>query len=397
MVSVVRCVKSSAHGICARKEARVKVFAVTWYEKLRKLDYIIIFAVLSLTGMSLVTLAGAANDFGVKYFYIQFAAAFLGFVAMVIMSTIDYEEIADKLSVALFVFSVFLLVLTLLIGTGDGNKSWIRYDWMPVGIQPSEFIKVLYIITFSKHLSLLKGKINHPLSLLKLGVHAGAIIGLILMQGDLGSALVYMFLTLVMLYCAGLSLWYFLGAAVLLTAFSPVLWGLLKTYQKERIIAGFWPESDPTDKGFQALMSKNAIAAGGFFGTGFSGGTEYQKVPFAHTDFIFAITSEKFGFFGALFVITMLCVLVVRILILARKMQGSYACYMCVGAASIIIAQSAENIGMCLAKLPVVGITLPFMSYGGSSMLASWCLIGLIQSISAHRGKYFFERQTDDA
>ncbi len=375
----------------------MKVFAVTWYEKLRKLDYIIIFAVLSLTGMSLVTLAGAANDFGVKYFYIQFAASFLGFVTMAVMSTIDYEEIADKLSVVLFVLSVFFLALTLLIGTGEGNKSWIRYDWMPVSIQPSEFIKVLYIITFSKHLSLVKGQINHPLSLLKLGAHAGAIIGLILVQGDLGSALVYIFLTAVMLYCAGLSLWYFLGAAALLAAVSPVLWNLLKTYQKERIIAGFWPESDPTDRGFQALMSRNAIAAGGFFGTGFSGGTEYQKVPYVHTDFIFAITSEKFGFFGALFVIVMLCVLVVRILMLARKMQGSYASYMCAGAAAVIIAQSTENIGMCLAKLPVVGITLPFMSYGGSSMVASWCLIGLVQSISAHRGKYFFERQTSDA
>ena len=242
----------------------MKVFAVTWYEKLRKLDYIIIFAVLSLTGMSLVTLAGAANDFGVKYFYIQFAASFLGFVTMAVMSTIDYEEIADKLSVVLFVLSVFFLALTLLIGTGEGNKSWIRYDWMPVSIQPSEFIKVLYIITFSKHLSLVKGQINHPLSLLKLGAHAGAIIGLILVQGDLGSALVYIFLTAVMLYCAGLSLWYFLGAAALLAAVSPVLWNLLKTYQKERIIAGFWPESDPTDRGFQALMSRNAIAAGGF-------------------------------------------------------------------------------------------------------------------------------------
>ena len=140
-------------------------------------------------------------------------------------------------------------------------------------------------------------------------------------------------------------------------------------------------------------MSRNAITAGGFWGTGFSGGTEYQKVPFAHTDFIFAITGEKFGFFGALIVIVLLCTLVVRAMVLAYKMNGSYASYMCVGVAAVIIAQSLENIGMCLAKLPVVGITLPFMSYGGSSMLASFCLIGVVQSINAHRDKYFFERQ----
>lgn len=373
--------------------AGVKVFAVTWYEKLRKLDYIVLAAALALTVMSLVTLAGAANDIGVKYFYIQLVAAVLGFAMMAVISTIDYEEVADRFSKVLFGVSVALLALTLVIGTGDGNRSWIRFSWLPIGIQPSEFIKVLYIITFSKHISLVRDKINHPLSLLKLGVHAGVIIGLIMLQGDLGSALVYIVMTAAMLFCAGLSFWYFLAAAGALVVLAPFLWEHLAAYQQERIIAGFHPESDPSGKGFQALMSRNAIAAGGFFGTGFSGGTEYQKVPYVHTDFIFAITGEKFGFFGALFVILMLCVLVIRSLVLAQKMRGSYASTMCVGVAAVLIAQSAENIGMCLARLPVVGITLPFMSYGGSSMVASYCLIGIIQSINAHRGKYFFERQ----
>lgn len=373
--------------------AGVKVFAVTWYEKLRKLDYIVLAAALALTVMSLVTLAGAANDIGVKYFYIQLVAAVLGFAMMTVISTVDYEEVADRFSKILFGVSVALLALTLVIGTGDGNRSWIRFSWLPIGIQPSEFIKVLYIITFSKHISLVRDKINHPLSLLKLGVHAGVIIGLIMLQGDLGSALVYIVMTAAMLFCAGLSFWYFLAAAGALVVLAPFLWEHLAAYQQERIIAGFHPESDPSGKGFQALMSRNAIAAGGFFGTGFSGGTEYQKVPFVHTDFIFAITGEKFGFFGALFVILMLCVLVIRSLVLAQKMRGSYASTMCVGVAAVLIAQSAENIGMCLARLPVVGITLPFMSYGGSSMVASYCLIGIIQSINAHRGKYFFERQ----
>ncbi len=373
--------------------AGVKVFAVTWYEKLRKLDYIVLAAALALTVMSLVTLAGAANDIGVKYFYIQLVAAVLGFAMMTVISTVDYEEVADRFSKILFGVSVTLLLLTLVIGTGDGNRSWIRFSWLPIGIQPSEFIKVLYIITFSKHISLVRDKINHPLSLLKLGVHAGVIIGLIMLQGDLGSALVYIVMTAAMLFCAGLSFWYFLAAAGALVVLAPFLWEHLAAYQQERIIAGFHPESDPSGKGFQALMSRNAIAAGGFFGTGFSGGTEYQKVPFVHTDFIFAITGEKFGFFGALFVILMLCVLVIRSLVLAQKMRGSYASTMCVGVAAVLIAQSAENIGMCLARLPVVGITLPLMSYGGSSMVASYCLIGIIQSINAHRGKYFFERQ----
>lgn len=372
----------------------MKVFSITWYEKLRKLDYIVLFAILSLTCVSLLTLAGSANDYGVRYFNVQLIASCLGLVIMIIISTIDYEEVADKLSIPLFVVSVFLLAITLVFGTdnGSGNKNWIEIPGFPINIQPSEFVKAAYIITFSKHISLVKDKINKFSSLLQLGAHAGIIIGLILLQGDLGSALVYMFMTVAMLYCAGLSLWYFLGAGAAVIAAAPFLWDIMKPYQKDRILAGFWPETDPQDKGFQALMSKNAISAGGFFGTGFSGGTEYQKVPYAHTDFIFAITGEKFGFFGAFIVIAMLTLLVIRALILAYKMRGGYASYMCVGVAAVIIAQSLENIGMCLAKLPVVGITLPFMSYGGSSMLASFCLIGIIQSINAHRGKYFFER-----
>ena len=372
----------------------MKVFSITWYEKLRKLDYIMLFAIIALTCMSLLTLAGAANDYGVRYFNVQLAASCLGLVAMIVISTIDYEKIADMFSVHLFIISVFVLAITLVIGTdnGSGNKNWIEIPGFPVSIQPSEFVKVVYILTFSKHISIVKDKINKLSSLLQLGAHAGIVIGLILLQGDLGSALVYMFMTAAMLFCAGLSLWYFIGAFAAIFAAAPFLWKILKQYQKDRILAGFWPETDPRDKGFQALMSKNAIAAGGFFGTGFEGGTEYQKVPYAHTDFIFAITGEKFGFFGAFFVVMMLAVLVVRALILAHKMQGSAASYMCVGFAAVIIAQSLENIGMCLAKLPVVGITLPFMSYGGSSMLSSFCLVGLIQSINAHRGKYFFER-----
>ncbi|MBQ4556252.1 MAG: rod shape-determining protein RodA [Clostridia bacterium] len=373
----------------------MKVFSITWYEKLRKLDYIVLFSAVALTFVSLITLAGAAHDYGARIFYVQLVATVLGVFMMTIISTIDYEEITERFSPFIFGFCVFLLVLTLVVGedNGSGNRNWINIPGFPVSIQPSEFVKVMYIITFSKHLHTLRDKINHPKSLIRLGIHAGVIIGLVLLQGDLGSALVFMFITAAMLLCSGLSLWYFLGAGVAVVAAAPLLWKILKPYQQARILAGFWPETDPQDKGFQALMSRNAITAGGFWGTGFSGGTEYQKVPFAHTDFIFAITGEKFGFFGALIVIVLLCTLVVRAMVLAYKMNGSYASYMCVGVAAVIIAQSLENIGMCLAKLPVVGITLPFMSYGGSSMLASFCLIGVVQSINAHRDKYFFERQ----
>ena len=130
----------------------MKVFSVTWYEKLRKLDYIMLFAIIALTCMSLLTLAGAANDYGVRYFNVQLVASCLGLATMIVISTIDYEEIADKLTVPLFIASVFVLAITLVIGTdnGSGNKNWIEIPGFPVSIQPSEFVKVVYIITFSR-------------------------------------------------------------------------------------------------------------------------------------------------------------------------------------------------------------------------------------------------------
>ena len=267
-----------------------------------------------------------------------------------------------------------------------------------MSIQPSEFIKVLYIITFSKHLSLVKGQINHPLSLLKLGAHAGAIIGLILVQGDLGSALVYIFLTAVMLYCAGLSLWYFLGAAALLAAVSPVLWNLLKTYQKRADHCRFLAGERSDRQGISGSDEQECDCGRRFFSAPvFRAAQNIKKCRMCIPILYLRSPVKNLVFLVPCLSLLCFCVLVVRILMLARKMQGSYASYMCAGAAAVIIAQSTENIGMCLAKLPVVGITLPFMSYGGSSMVASWCLIGLVQSISAHRGKYFFERQTSDA
>lgn len=371
----------------------MKVYSVAWYEKLRKLDYIIFFCVVSISTISVLTLAGAADNFGAQKLYIQLCAVVLGIVLMSAISTIDYQELIEKLTIPIYAASILLLIVTLIIGTGDGNKSWIRFDFMPIGIQPSEFIKICFIMTFSKHLSLVGDEINKIKNVIALCIHAGILIGLILLQGDLGTALVYMAVMAVMLFAAGLNIWYFVAAAGLIVIASPFVWQKLGIYQQERIIAGFMPETDPLGYGYQALMSRNAIAAGGFWGSGFSGGTEYQNIPFAHTDFIFAVTSEKFGFFGVLIYFLLMITLIVRIFSWARRARKDYAAYICVGVATVLIVQMCENVGMCLAALPVVGITLPFMSYGGSSVVSLYCMMGLVQSVCAHQDKYFFERE----
>jgi rod shape determining protein RodA len=315
----------------------------------------------------------------------------------VVVANLDYEYAVTKLFWGIFAFSVVLLVLVLTpLGTSEGtNQSYIVIPFLPVNLQPSEVVKFSFILTFAKHLDLAKAKINHPASLLGLGLHAGLIIVLVLLEKDLGVALVYIALTAIMLFGAGLSLRYFAGAIGAAVLAAPYLWSMLAVHQQERIIYGFRPDLDPLGAGMHAMTSKAAIASGGLFGRGMSGAVAYQSMPTkgTYTDFIFAIFGEMFGFFACLFLIVIYAVMIIRTLHIARRHRKDMGSFICIGVAGVLIAQVLENIGMCLAMLPVVGITLPFMSYGGSSMLTNYALLALVHSVHANRNKYYFERE----
>jgi rod shape determining protein RodA len=300
----------------------------------------------------------------------------------------------------MLVGSVALLGITLVFGNSGAsrdtaNQSWLMIPIINISIQPSEFVKITFICTFAKHLSAVKEKINHPKTLIGLALHAGAVVGLILLSGDLGVALVYISFIALMLFCNGLSLWYFLGAGVAIAIVSPFLWEHLSEYQRARIIYGFQPELDPTVYGFQPLLSRTAIANGGLFGKGVFGGSYYEVLPASHTDFIYATVCEKFGYVGGVLVMLTLIVMVVRLIAISLRARKQMGALICLGIAAVILVQTLENIGMCLAMLPVVGITLPFLSCGGSSMLATFILIGLAHSVASHNKKYYFEREND--
>ena len=150
-------------------------------------------------------------------------------------------------------------------------------------------------------------------------------------------------------------------------------------------MVGFNPSLDPNDKGWQPLLSKQCIENGGLFGVGLHGGGDYEALTASHTDFILATVCEKFGFVGGFLVIATLAVLVMRVLWIGRQASHDYGMLISVGVAGVLIAQTLENVGMCLAILPVVGITLPFLSCGGSSVLATYILVGMVHSVKAHR------------
>ena len=374
----------------------MKSFGRTFWDKLRQVDPILFFCTLFLSAISLLTIFGAVDNFGKSKLVMQTAMVLLGTVSIFIIANFDYRFFVDRFAIVLFLGSIAILAVTLIFGsTGENmetaNRSWLRIPGIGIAIQPSEFVKLAFLCTFAKHLDTVKDKINKPKTLLFVLLHAGIIAGLILLSGDLGVCLVYFGIIAVMLYCAGLSVWYFVGVLGLLIVAFPFLWDLLRTDQQNRIIFGFNPELDAENVGMQALMSRDTIASGGFFGQGLFGGSLYEDLPASHTDFIFSTVCEKFGFVGGFFVVALLVIMAFRLIWIARSCRDGVGKLICGGIAAIIILQTVENLWMCVAAVPVVGITLPFVSYGGSSMLAMYLLIGLAHSISAHEKKFFFK------
>lgn len=363
---------------------------------IKNFDPIIFGASFFLSAMSILTIFGSVENFGRSKLIMQVAMTLAGLVIAFFIANIDYRFFIDRFHVWLIAGSMLLLGITLIFGISGinmqtGNKSWLTIPVIGISIQPSEFVKIAFICTFSRHLDLVKDSLNKPKTLLGLGGHAACIVSLILLSGDLGVALVYMGIILMMLFCAGLAKRYFLmlfgGIAVL----SPLLWQLLEPYQRNRVIYGFFPHLDPTGEVIkQPMMSREVIARGGLFGKGLFSGGLYEDLTASHTDFIFATVCEKFGFVGGALVVIALVVLAVRAFYLSFRSRDNVGKLICCGCAAVIIVQTVENLWMCLALVPVIGITLPFMSAGGSSMLSMYLLIGFVHSVYAQEKKFYF-------
>ncbi|MBQ7292269.1 MAG: FtsW/RodA/SpoVE family cell cycle protein [Clostridia bacterium] len=298
----------------------MKTAKLTLANRLRSFDPFLLFCTGGLSLISLLMLWGGKDVFGIRAFIMQLAMTVLGIFCMVIVASLDYEFVVEKYHVILFIGSAIFLASTVLLGSAGmsvgTNKSWL--DLKIVTIQPSEFVKATYILTFAKHLSEVRDTINSPKTLLRLGLHAGLFIGIVLVTGDLGVALVYVGITAVMLFCAGLSIWYFVAAAVIVLLVFPYAWELLEHYQQKRILVGFNPDIDPADKGRQAIVGRQAIINGGLGGCGIDGGYYYMSLPVASSDFAFATVCEKFGFIGGFGIIFLIAMCVIRIFFISK-------------------------------------------------------------------------------
>lgn len=357
----------------------------------------ILFACTTLLSIiSIVTIISAVDNFGKSKLVMQVAMFVVGNIIMLIVANLDYHWVLDKLWLPMLVFSVAILAVTLVVGSSGenmetANKSWLvvfKMGSRKIMIQPSEFVKLTLTCTFAKHLDTVKDRVNHPVTLAALAVHAGAIVGLIFLSGDYGVALIYAGFLATMLLCAGMSLWYFAGGGLAAVLGFPLAWKyVLKDYHRKRIIVGFNPELDPEDKGWQPLLSKDCIANGGFFGIGLREGGFYEVLTASHTDFIFATICEKYGMVGGTAVILLLGLMVLRVAMIGYSARGDSGFLICAGVFGCLFFQTLLNVGMCLAVLPVIGITLPFLSCGGSSMLATYIMMGMAHSVASHAPK----------
>ena len=369
-----------------------KFFAYTksYFNRTDKIFWIIAFLI-SLYSLLLILSVSRNSDFG--YFKVQLISITAGYIGAFLITKSDYRKIADYWYYVAGV-CILLIIFTFIFGTAvTGNsgvdaKAWIK---LPGGItfQPSELAKIGFIVTFSKHLAFLRqhDQLKSFKQIVFLGLHALVPMGLTHLQGDDGAAIIFFFMFLFMSFAAGIQLRYFIATFVLLVCSIPILWKyVLAEYQKQRLISQLNPESDPLGMGFQQMQGKLSIASGRIFGQGYFNGPRvgFGKkgvVPVQQSDFIFSVAGEELGFIGCLLVIALLLFLILRTFRIAYKSSDNLGCYICFGFIGMVASQAIFNLGMCLSVLPVMGVTLPFFSAGGSSAACLYLGLGLVQSV----------------
>lgn len=361
---------------------------------------------IAILAFGLVTMSSASSGItSDPYFYLKKQAIFLvlGIIAAVLIVRFDYTQL-ERYSRYLYGASLLILVIVLVFGTEvRGTTGWIAIGGLPP-MQPAEFTKILLIVTFAEFLSRRRGELNTLAQLLPCFVYMGVPFALILAQPDLGTALVYIVITVVMMYMAGanprvlsglIGGFFAIMALLLFLHFQFGMWLPLGNYQFQRLTVFINPYQDGQGgrgAGWNTIQSLIAIGAGGWRGTGLYQGTQVQLnfLPERHTDFIFAVIGEELGFIGAVLLIILYGCLLLRALNIAAKARELSGTLIVTGITAMWLFHIFENIGMCIGLMPITGIPLPFMSYGGSAMLTNMAAVGLILGVNIRGKKIVF-------
>ncbi|MBF4694872.1 rod shape-determining protein RodA [Fusibacter ferrireducens] len=357
-------------------------------------DYLLMAIILIIFSVGLVAIASATNvqiDGVTRQFKMQMISFAIGLVIVILMQLVDYE-IFGEFYLSIFFVSIALLLLVYIPGLGvvrGGARSWIQIG--SIDIQTSELAKIGYIIFFSKFLEKNHG-VRTFMDILKCGVILLPFLVLVLKQPDLGSGLVFVLITFGMMFTNGLKYRYIALGGALSVLISPIIYKMMKSHQKERIDAFLNPEDLTLPGNYHVMQSKITIGSGQMYGKGIFQGVYHRLdyLPVQESDFIFAVFAEETGFVGGLALIVLYFMFLLRLLILSYRAKDEFGSNIIVGIIFMFAFQIIENIGMTMGVMPVTGITLPFFSYGASSIVTSMIAIGLVQTIYIRRKKGTF-------
>ena len=359
----------------------------------KKADMVLLGLCLVSTIYGIVLIASATHyTNSYREVIVQGAAAVIGLFAYFIFSVLDMEHYSEKWQWFLLFNLGFIALLLTPLGTGKyGNKAWLTASWLPTSIQPAEIVKLTFTVLLARQMAWFRDnrKMRGFGSLFWPAAHAGLMfVWIVAISSDAGSGLVYLMIYAGMALAAGLA-WYWFAAGLSLMGIGVgalVLWEKLPSHILQRFIVLFDHSYAPDGVGWQQTRSLMAIGSGGLFGQGLFNGIQTQSafsenLPERETDFIFAVCGEELGMVGCLVIIVLECLLVYRCFQTARIAKSSMGSLICVGFATMLIFQTVENIGMCLFVMPVIGLTLPFFSYGGSSIVTLYAAMGIVSGV----------------
>ena len=371
-------------------------------EFFKKGDMFLLVLCLITAGFGVIIIASATSadkfEGNLRYIIIQLVAIFLGTIIYAMISSIDMDFLQENRNL-MVAFNILLLLMLIPFGTDNntGNKSWLHFPGFPVNIQPAEICKMTYIVIMASVMSSHQNRISHPVSVIHMVYHLGLLVGLnMVLSGDAGVSLIFVFIFIGMAFAGGVSLWWFALAIGGIAAMFPILWQFLGQYQRNRILILFDPTVDPqgTNERYHSKINLQSLTGGGLTGQDlFNGNRTQSGALFAqHTDYIFSSMGEEIGFIGCV------CIMLAELAIIARCVYVGIRCqdYMrrlvCYGAASALMFQLMINVGMCIGVMPVIGLTLPLISYGGSSVVTIFMMLGLVSGAYARPSSLSHER-----
>lgn len=360
---------------------------------IKNFDFSLVVYVLLICIIGIIAVSSATQAFSggtTRFFVYQILWTLMGIVLLIITAAIDYNAFKTYYKVIYAANIIFLVIVVGLNKVTNGASSWLGVGTL--GIQPSEFMKISLIIVFARKIEEFEGDINNLKNLSILFLYAAIPLGLIIIQPDMGTAMVLMSIIIVMLFMGGLNLKVFFGAIAAGAASIFAVFPFLDPYQQNRINVFLNPAMDSMDKGYQIIQSKIAIGSGQLFGMGFGMGLQNNGkfLPEAYSDFVFSVLGEEFGFAGAMLLIVLYAVMVFKCLRIGKIAKDKFGSMVCAGVVAMFMFQLFQNVGMTIGLMPITGITLPFVSYGGSSMWTSMIAIGLVLNIGMRRHKINF-------